>query len=233
MKAKLVNKRPETEGVITFVFQPEQPITWQAGQYLHYRLPHDNPDDRGEERWFTISAAPFEKQPQVTTRLTSENGSSFKHALEALSVGDELELGEPEGDFVITDPAQQYVLIAGGIGITPLRSILMQLDHDGQDIQATLVYGTSDQPAVFKRDLENLGARHPDFHVRYILSPEHISEVHLKEAAQTYTNPFYYISGPEPMVKYYQQLLLNSGVAKDHIKIDDFPGYTYDLPAHA
>jgi ferredoxin-NADP reductase len=78
MKLRLIQKHQELHDVCSFVFEPEEPITWEAGQYMHYNFPHPDTDDRGVERWFTISTAPFEKNIRITTRLALEKGSSFK-----------------------------------------------------------------------------------------------------------------------------------------------------------
>ena len=129
MNLRLIERHSETNGVLTFTFEPEQPMVWQAGQYLHYTLRHDQEDDRGSERWFTIAAPPFERRPRITTRLAAES-SSFKQALGRLPLGGVIEADGPEGDFVVDDPEHDYVFIAGGIGITPFRAILLQLDHD-------------------------------------------------------------------------------------------------------
>src|SRR5690348_2113469 len=98
MNLKLIEKKQETLDVVTFVFEPEAPLVWSAGQYIHYILRHDSADDRGEERWFTVSSAPYTKHPSITTRFAPEHGSSFKAALAKLAVGDSIEMTGVEGD---------------------------------------------------------------------------------------------------------------------------------------
>jgi len=84
MKLKLIEKKQETPDVISFIFSPSETLTWQPGQFLHYVLHHEPTDDRGSDRWFTNAAAPFEGNVRITTRLASENGSSFKKKLFSL-----------------------------------------------------------------------------------------------------------------------------------------------------
>ncbi|MBI2285225.1 FAD-dependent oxidoreductase [Candidatus Saccharibacteria bacterium] len=131
MKLKFVGKKKEEEHVYSFIFEPSNKVSWQPGQYLHYELPHPDTDDRGIERWFTISAPPYEKNIMLTTRFDSQRSSTFKKALHKLKPGQEVEAGEPRGDFLLEPDASRHVLIAGGIGVTPYRSMLLQLDHDG------------------------------------------------------------------------------------------------------
>jgi ferredoxin-NADP reductase len=130
MKLKLVARRAESPGVESFIFKPEKPLVWKAGQFLHYVLNHAPTDDRGSDRWFTIASAPFERHVMITTRFTSKHGSTFKKTLKALKPGNAIEISDLDGDFIVSDPKKQYVFIAGGIGITPFRSILKQAEHE-------------------------------------------------------------------------------------------------------
>ena len=76
MKLSLVAKRPETGDVVSFRFTSDAPLTWHAGQFLSYTLPHPAPDDRGETRYFTIASAPFEGHVMLTTRFAPERSST-------------------------------------------------------------------------------------------------------------------------------------------------------------
>src|SRR4030042_1241439 len=66
MKLTLIKKIQESKDIYTFVFEPETPITWKAGQHIFLKIPHENPDARGEIRHFTISSAPLEKDLCIT-----------------------------------------------------------------------------------------------------------------------------------------------------------------------
>ncbi|HSX14995.1 MAG TPA: FAD-dependent oxidoreductase [Candidatus Saccharimonadales bacterium] len=228
MKLTLIEKRPEAPDVITFVFKPEQPLSWQAGQYLHYTLPHDDADDRGVERWFTISAAPFEANPQITTRF-SPKSSSFKRHLRALTVGAQIEADGPDGDFVIEDVTNSYVFIAGGIGITPFRSILKQADHKQVALDVTLLYGNRDLAGtVFWSELQTFANLNPKLIMNNILEPKRIDAQTIK-ALPDYQTKTYYVSGPEPMVAAMAAILDELGISAAQQKHDDFPGYDWPL----
>ena len=225
MKVKLIEKKPETSDVTTFVFTSSEPLTWEGGVYLHYVLHHRPTDDRGSDRWFTISSAPFEKNPTITTRFSGEKSSSFKKKLFALKIGEDIEVSASEGDFTFDDSAQEHVFIAGGIGITPFHAMLKQHDHDKKPIHVTLLYANHDQNIVFKNELEQIASRNPHFAIHYIFSPEHVDETKIREFISDITKPVFYISGPEPMVDSLGELLKKMGVNEDHIRQDWFPGY--------
>jgi ferredoxin-NADP reductase len=224
MKMQLVDRQTEFEGVESFVFKPEDELIWRPGQYLHYVLEHDNADDRGIDRWFTISAAPFEQNVCLTTRFTAENGSSFKKALKAMVVGDTLKAYDPEGDFLIDNKFNKHILIAGGIGVTPYRAMLMQIDHEIKSINSVLMYANHDDSFVFNKEFEKLQSKHERFDIQEFIGEKRILADNLQKYVQD-NNCGFYISGPRKMVIAYAELLETLEVEKGRIKTDYFPGY--------
>jgi ferredoxin-NADP reductase len=224
MKLYLQDRREIQPGAHTFEFKPETEISWRPGQYLHYRLPHPNPDDRAEDRYFTISSAPYEGKVQLTTRKAADRGSSFKRALFGLKNGDPIEAEGPDGKFVWREGDASHVLVAGGIGITPFRSMLLQLDHDGEPINADLLYSNRDDQLIFGDLLEDLAARHPDLRVHKFIG----QEITKDDLAGYAKNPkaVFYLSGPKAMVESFTKQLLSIGVMDDNILKDRFPGYS-------
>ena len=225
MKLKLTAIKPEAPGVESLIFKPAEPIVWQAGQYLHYVLNHAPTDDRGSDRWFTISSAPYERHIVVTTRFASAKGSTFKKTMKALKPGDNIEITDVEGDFTVTDPKKEYVFIAGGIGITPFRSILMQAAHEGTPLRVTLLYVNRNPRVTYKKELESMRRRNPNFTLHYIFSPQRIDKEMIQNLAPNLKKSLVYVSGPEPMVENVGKMLKELGIARNRIKQDWFPGY--------
>lgn len=224
MKLRFVGKKKQIENVYTFIFEPSKKVSWQPGQYLHYEFPHPGADDRGTERWFTISAPPYEKNIMLTTRFDTERSSSFKKALQKLEPGTEIKAGDPRGDFLLEPDAPRHVLIAGGIGVTPYHSMLLQLNHDGKPLNIDLFYANRDKNFVFDDELQELSAKHPEFKIHKFIGDQRITEGDLKPYLED-ENIIFYISGPRPMVETYQHLLENLGASPERIKTDYFPGY--------
>jgi ferredoxin-NADP reductase len=227
MKLILVAKRPETGDVVSFMFRSDTLLSWQAGQFLHYTLPHPQPDNRGITRYFTIASAPFEGHVMLTTRFASERSSSFKRALRELPVGAAVEVGEPDGDFVLGDPGDEHVLIAGGIGVTPFRAILLDLDHRELPINATLLYANRTTEFVYKVEMDRLAGQHPRLMVRYLVSPARVTEASIRGVAVDLAKPTFHVSGPEPFVEALGGMLSGLGVPDAHVKRDYFPGYDW------
>ena len=224
MLLRLTKRQKETPTAESFFWEREEPLLFTAGQYLEYHLPHPDMDDRGEVRWFTISASPTEGGLRLTTRLNPKS-STFKRILFAMQPGDTIEAVNPEGDFVLPDdPAQPLVFVAGGIGITPFRSMLKMM-HDTKQLRPIqLIYAakTADEFA-FKDELAEWGTD-----VTYVVTEQDgtLDGQKIIRLAGGLDGKLAYLSGPEPMVKAFRDQLHQVGIDPATIKIDDFPGYT-------
>ncbi|MCL5072470.1 MAG: FAD-dependent oxidoreductase [Actinobacteria bacterium] len=223
----LFNKVPKTSDITSFYFKPQIPVKWEAGQYMRFTLPHDNPDDRGIGRFFTISSAPFEKNIMITTRFAGNTSSTFKKALLKMEIGQNISASMPQGELVVKDFVESYVFIAGGIGITPFRSILLDLDFNKQlsKMEIFLFYSNRNNDIVFKEELESLVLKNPGLKIIYIISPETCNVELIKNTVSDFPEKFYYISGPINMVKSMEDELSKAGIKSDRIKKDYFPGY--------
>ena len=220
---KLAEKENLVDNVWAFRFHPSEQLSWTAGQFVYVELPHDNPDNEGTKRWFTVSSAPFEGIVQITTRVTD---STFKRALAALPDGGELQLLEqPDGDFVWEDSDKPLVFVAGGIGITPFRSILKQRSHDHLPLNVTLIYGNRTDAIVFKNELDAYAADDSQVKIHYVVGSPVTAEK-IGEFVPNFKDSLVYVSGPEPMVEALGDQLKAAGLPEAQLKQDFFPNYT-------
>lgn len=227
MKLTLIEKRQELETIISFIFKTDPPLSWKAGQFIRYHIEDPHCDERKQDRYFTIASAPYEKNIMLTTKVVPDDGSSFKKDLMGLSLGDVVEATGPGGQFVVEDPIKQYVFIAGGIGITPFRSIILSLDYNQNPINVTLLYANRTPDFIFKEELENVRAKHPEFKIEYFVDPARIDEQAINSLIINRQSLIYYVSGPEPMVEAMEKMLYGMGIPKEQVKRDYFPGYTW------
>lgn len=241
MKLKLIDKTPEVLDAISFSFMPGEPVEFKPGQFFKYHIHDNSPDDRGENRFFTISSAPFESKIMITTRINDPKGSSFKKDLFNLKIGETIEGEGPKGKFIFGDPEKKYILIAGGIGVTPFRSMLLDLDHNNKPLNIVLLYATRDKNTFFNKEFNKLAQKHPEFKIYYIVSDENIkpeklsenvqilqgkiSEILVKKLVPDYKDYIFYTSGPEPMVEDLEVKLANMGISDENSIRDYFPGY--------
>lgn len=226
MRLRLLDKRPENSDTVTFIFSAPEELSWQAGQFILYRLPHESPDDRGDRRYFTNAAAPYENKVQITTRF-NPRGSSFKKALQAFEPGDEIEAKKVAGSFVMDEPQKRHVFIAGGIGITPYRAILKQLDHDEQPMNVTLLYANRTADFVFQKELEEIADRRSGLKIYYFVDPNKIDAQAISQNGPDLQQSTFWLSGPEPMAEAMEGMLSKLGVPEEQIKTDYFPGYEW------
>lgn len=225
MKLTLIKRIQESKDIYTFVFKPENPATWKAGQYIFYKIPHENPDDRGVSRHFTISSAPSEKNIFLTTKFDFENGSSFKKALFKLKQGSSIEGFNLGGDFIIKDLSAKYIFIAGGIGVTPYRSILMDLAHEGRLPDVILFYCSKVEGIIFTDVFNEIKEKYKWPLVHFVIEPQLINGEIIKEKVPDFKSRIFYISGPVVMVSIVEEILLKLNIENGRIVKDYFPGY--------
>jgi len=214
---KLLSKHIETGNIKTFVFETGG-ATWQAGQYQTYKLPAAGDTKDYNQRFFTIASAPSENEIHISTRV---GDSKFKRTLDALSPGDTIDASGIEGDFTWDDESS-VVFVAGGIGVTPYRSILLERHSQGKPLNAILLHFNRDEQIPFKEEFEALKELHPELELRYITG-QPITAATIIERAPESKDRTVYLSGPEPMVDSVGDELKDQGV---NLKQDWFPGYT-------
>jgi len=225
MKLTLIKKIQESKDAYTFVFEPENPVTWKAGQFIFLKIPHKNPDERGIIRHFTISSAPFEKNLFITTKFDFEKGSSFKKALLELNQGSSIEGFNLGGNFIIKDLKAKYVFIAGGIGITPYRAILMDLANEGRIPDVILFYCGKADGIIFMDIFDEIINKYKWPLVHFVIEPQLINREMIKEKVPDFKDRIFYISGPMVMVKIVEEILLKLNIGKSSIVKDYFQGY--------
>lgn len=237
MEITLKEKKLEAQDIWSFIFSKPEGLVFQAGQFLQLLVPHDNPDDRGIKRYFTIAASPSEDFLMITTKII-KSSSTFKKALYDSEIGTSFEAVDPAGPFVLPEETVPCVLIAGGIGVTPYRSMAKFCADKKLPIPLKLVYAnkTPEETAYFDF-FKNLEKENKFFQAFYTMTePENskikwesrvgrIDKALIKEVAGKLDKNLYYISGPEPMVESYKTLLNQMGISGERIRLDYFPGY--------
>lgn len=222
--------------VYDFIFSTEKPLSFIPGQYLEWTLETKTWDDRGNRRYFTIASSPTEKNIHLGVKIPTQS-SSFKNALLNLKPGQEMLAGQLSGDFILPeDPNIPVVTIAGGIGITPFRSMAKYMTDKKIKRDTILFYASSD-PAEFVYGDIFEHAKPFGLKTINILSgsktiPEDwkgkvgfIDKQLIEAEVPNYKQRLYFLSGPNVMVNAYKKLLLSMGISRRNIVTDYFPGY--------
>ncbi len=217
----LDHKEQLADDIFSFWITADSKPRYIAGQFVEIYLPHDNPDSRGQKRWFTLSSAPTEELLAITTRINPKASSSFKQKLLSLVPGDKFNISEPMGDFVLPITANTPItFVIAGIGITPVRSMIKSLIETGQKRDIGLLHIVSKpQDAIFN-----------DIFSSYKMKYQKISRAELdleqiiKDSNQD-RGGLIYLSGPEQMVEDLNKDLIQKGVSPNRLVNDYFHGY--------
>jgi len=237
LRIKLKARRIETNDVMSFIFDlGGQPLKYMPGQFLHYEL--DTlafPDERGNSRHLTISSSPTEEGIVMFT--TKIRGSGFKETLRQAPIGFGLTCESPEGEFVLREGEanKRHVFIAGGIGVTPYRSILRYSADMHEPLNALLLnFNRSSADIVFRLELEDIARQMPAFSfVNVLTEPEEgwkgprgkLDEEALREWTPDPGGALFWVSGPPGMVAGCRELLGQIGVDSKNIRTERFMGY--------
>lgn len=220
-----------TGSIKTYFFKPDQPLAFTAGQFIELTVPHDKPDKRGSKRWFTISSAPTQDLLGITTRLSAKKGSTYKKALDQLSSGDLVSASAAMGDFVLPKIIQtQIVFVALGIGITPFLSMLQWLTDTKENRPIKLLHAVKVEDDIVFQDIFEASGIHATIVVSKP-SPAwggergRVTAEMILGLEEPTSDSLVYISGPEQVVESLTADLVKSGLRKDQIVGDYFPGY--------
>ena len=160
MRATVAEKRQVAKGTVFVLFAVDDYPDYRPGSYFWVELPdrgHD--DEKGLRRHISLATSPTEHG--VVGLATRLRDTAFKRTLAELEVGDEVQVEEPKGSFLLPeDTAATYVFVAGGIGITVFRSMLRYIADESLPYDVTLVYSNRDsESAAFLDELEGLERR--------------------------------------------------------------------------
>lgn len=225
-QTEFLERIARTPKAVSYRFKRPPDFEFTAGQYMFVDIGNNLVHP------LTISSCPEETGfIEFTKRMT---GSPYCMRLESLARGETIRVKGPTGSFHFDYSSGTVVMIAGGIGITPIRSILKSLEKkDGNHCTIILIYGNLNSGDIaFRDELENI--KLPDYRLVHVLSDaagmENVyrgyitAEIIAKEVPQT-VNYSCMISGPPAMVKAIGKALHTLGVSQGQIRTDVFFGY--------
>lgn len=209
-------------------------ISFKPGQYL--KLVLLNPpysDSKGNSRIFSISSSPVQNNIlEITTRLS---GSAFKKSLNEMPLGTPVEITNINGVFILPQNSHApIVMIAGGIGITPFRSMLKFYSENHLDLKIFLLYSNRDrESAAFIDELRQIEKDNTGFKLILTMTDDpvwsgenrRIDSRFIKDYIKEWRSSLYFVVGSPAMVKAVYEELLTLGVKPENIKYEEFIGY--------
>ncbi|MBN2854596.1 ferric reductase-like transmembrane domain-containing protein, partial [Patescibacteria group bacterium] len=214
----------ETNNIFSISLRSDKKMQFKAGQFCFLRL-------KGKKLYarhpFTISSSPGEDELLFTVKNTGR----FTFALSKMNVGDEVLVDGPFGRFTERKKSGDLVFIAGGVGITPFRSMALDFLTRGRQGKISLIYcGKYKEDLVFENDFNRLQGE--NFKALYVLSGEkegtslyfsgRINKEIIEVARLNMDKPTFYICGPGPLKVATIKMLKELGVSKKKIVFEDF-----------
>ena len=234
---KLKDRKEVAEGTMAFWFQKPSGWTFKAGQYLDMTLldPSET-DSEGNVRSFSIASAPHEDTLMLATRMRD---TAFKRGLRTMPIGTAVKIKGPSGNLTLQNAfTRTAVFLAGGIGITPFRSIVHWAAREKLPHRVFLFYSNRrPEDAPFLADLQSLEKDNPKYKLIANMTEMKksrrpwngetgfINQAMLGRYLKDAVSPIYYIAGPPVMVKGLHEMLNKAGTNDDDIRIEEFGGY--------
>lgn len=225
----------ETATVKTFrLMEPNLgsiPFSFLPGQYATITSEIDGKKVR---RSYTISSSPTQRDYIELTIKREQYGLESRHLHDHADTGDLVEIAAPSGRFFFTGrEAEGIVLIAGGVGITPMMSVLRDLTDRSYEHDIYLLYGVN-TPAdiIFREQIDFIARRHPKVHVAYTVSKTegldwsgpvgYITADFIAASVPDITRRRIHLCGPPLMMDAVKAALHQLNVPAEQIKTEDF-----------
>jgi ferredoxin-NADP reductase len=236
MRAAIKQKREVAKGTLLVLFDlAGAELDYRPGQYFWVELLHPPyEDEKGARRHITAVTSPSERG--VIGLCTRLRESAFKRSLAELAIGTEVEIEPPKGTFVLPEESSRpLVFVAGGIGITPFRSMLRYIEDERLPHRVTLIYSSRDRAsAAFLDELEEIARVNPN--VRLILTMtdddawpgerRRVDADFVREHLGDNLNAArYMVAGPPAMAQAVSTELEKAGIDPALIATDSFSGY--------
>ena len=234
---RLRSKTQLAPDIWEFLFVSDRRVRFRSGQYLEWTLGHSSPDSRGNRRYFTIASSVDERDVRLGVKFYP-GASSFKRCLLAMKPGTKIVASQLAGEFVLPgNTREKLVFLAGGIGITPFRSMIRHLLDHNERREVTVLYSNKTASEIVYADVLEEARERLGIKTVYTLTDTNcvppdwrdgtgrVDGEMIAKAVPDYQERTFYLSGPRSLVVGFEDVLGNLGVPRSRIKTDFFPGF--------
>lgn len=232
-RAKLIERIKRTPTIESFRFRCSEKINFFPGQFVQVIFNETDPADNDSNKYLSLSASPTKDYFEVTKRLSE---SYFSQKLKNLKTGDEILFKGPMGNCIFSESDKKIVFLIGGIGITPVISILEYIVEKNLDNDVILIYSNkSEEEIAFWEELDDLKKTGQNLNIFYLVtdvSPKRsvclytrINQDFLAAKIPDFRGRVFFIFGPPKMVDDLRDMVLEIGCPEENIYLEKFVGY--------
>ena len=232
-RVKLNAKIKRTSVVESFCFSCDEKIDFTCGQFMQIIFDEANLQNKELNKYLSFSSSPENNYYEFTKRLSA---SVFSGRLRQLEAGDEFLIKAPMGNCVFKPEYKKIGFLIGGIGITPVISIIEYVAAKKLNNDILLLYSNrTDEDIAFKKELDLWQRENKNIKVIYLVTdcqPKdntciqgRINAPIVKDKVYQLQERVLFVFGPPNMVEAMNNLCLELGCSKDNIKTESFIGY--------
>lgn len=230
---KLTQRVKRTKEVESFRFTSSAKINFLPGQFTQVFFDTGNLRNKELNKFLSFSCSPLKEYIEVTKKLSS---SSFSQRLKNLRIGDEVGLAAPLGNCIFKDEYKKIAFLIGGIGITPVISILEYIMDKGLLTDTVLFYSNrTEDDIAFRIQLDTWQQANSNIKIFYTVTEcpssdpscifGRIDRDLVASGLRDYSERKIFIYGPPGMVKALESSCLEIGCRPANVKIENFIGY--------
>jgi len=210
-----------TPTIESFRFFPQERLDFIPGQFLQIVFDGKNPQNKELNKYLSFSSSPSKDYIEVTKRLSA---SPFSQKLKDLNLEDSVLIKAPLGSCVFREEYKKIAFLIGGIGITPVISILEHIADKKLGTDVLLLYSNkTEEEIAFKSELDLWQESNKNIKILYQLG--HIDKDFLTGQAKDLDQRPIFIFGPPKMVEAMNNLCLEISCREENIKTESFLGY--------
>ncbi|WP_130836172.1 ferredoxin--NADP reductase [Lachnoclostridium sp. Marseille-P6806] len=226
-EARFTRKIQENSDSYSFVMEIPDGFSWKAGQHALFRLTdREVAEGDRDSRVFTIASAPEDGCLMFTTRIAEPHSSYKEQLLRGLAPGDVLLVAPALGDFDLHFEKERSLIVAGGIGITPARSLLRHYSEQGAGEHLVSVFYSDNRGEYVYGDFwKETERKMPGLEIRLFSDQDEFTNRVKTYAAEHGNAAEYLIAGSPGMNSFFTKLLGELGIEKENLLTDNFMGY--------